>query len=51
VVRLTAAADGPAARVTIACDAPGARAIVRVLGRELARGAPPGAVDEREDRT
>ena len=51
LLRLTVAADGPAARVAIACDAPGARAVVRVLARELARGEGPGAVDEREDRT
>lgn len=40
-VRLTAEADGAAARVAIASDAPGSRALVRLLERELARGWPP----------
>jgi len=38
VVRLTAVADGAAARVIIESDAPGSRPLLRLLGSELTRG-------------
>jgi hypothetical protein len=49
VVRLTAVAEGAAARVVIESDAPGSWPLLRLLGRELARG-PAGDAGEREER-
>jgi len=45
VVRLTAVAEGAAARVTIESDAPGSRPLLRLLGRELSRGTAGGPGD------